>query len=215
MLPLTVYMAGELFDIKHLTGNILLAQAIERLSDGRLQPLLPQDVAQEDLRSVAIRNNDLHALLNADVGLFHFDGSDADSGTVAEFMIAKWIDMPSIILRTDFRNSGDSSGEDSDPWNLMVSGWPRTQGLVINALELYQQVAEAPDRVTAMQEVAAYNIIDAFATVLAATPVIENEVEMADALVSAVTRAGGGLDDLFTDESIAELAARKIALNNL
>ena len=38
----TIYFAGDLFDHKDLTANLLLADAIRRASEGRYQPILPQ-----------------------------------------------------------------------------------------------------------------------------------------------------------------------------
>lgn len=130
----TVYFAGDLFDAKHLGGNALLAEAFERLSAGRYRPRLPQDFEPRHSSAHGIRDSDLHALLQSDIGIFHFDGSDLDSGTVVEFVYAKCADIPAVLLRTDFRKNGD---QDVDPWNLMASFFPRTKTCVLNAHELY------------------------------------------------------------------------------
>jgi hypothetical protein len=132
----TIYLAGELFDHKHLAGNWLLARAIAHYSDRRFQCLMPQDLEQTSQRTTDIRNQDLRAVLASDLILLHFDGNDIDSGTVAEFMFAKLLDIPAVILRTDFRLAGDQMG--GDPWNLMCSGYPRTESLSLNALGLYR-----------------------------------------------------------------------------
>ena len=115
----TIYFAGELFDHKHLIGNALLAAHIERLANGRYRCVLPQDLEQTDSRAVDIRNQDLIGVATCDVALFNFDGSDLDSGTVVEFVYAKLLDIPAVILRTDFRGGGDQD-TDGDAWNLMV-----------------------------------------------------------------------------------------------
>lgn len=132
----TVYLAGELFDHKHLAGNWLLARAIAHHSDQRFHCLMPQDLEQTSQRTTDIRNQDLRAVLASDLILLHFDGTDLDSGTVAEFMFAKLLDIPAVILRTDFRLAGDQMG--GDPWNLMCAGYPRTESLSLNALALYR-----------------------------------------------------------------------------
>ncbi len=120
----SVYFAGELFSLKHLVGNAALADAVARLSDGRFAVVLPQ--ALED-RAMSARQ--IH------LGIFNFDGPELDSGTVAEFMFAKFADIPSLLLRTDFRRGGDQLG---DPWNLMMSFYPRTKTLCLNSLEIYK-----------------------------------------------------------------------------
>ena len=104
----TVYLGGELFSLKHLVGNAWLAEAIYEKSHGRFRCLLPQDFFQLRGRSGrAIRDYNLRALVACDLALLNFDGSDLDSGTVVEFMYAKFADVPSVLLRTDIRNAGD------------------------------------------------------------------------------------------------------------
>lgn len=133
----TVYFGGELFSVKHLLGNALLAEAIHHRSQGRYQPLLPQDLEQRDTTLRAIRDQDIRALLACDLGLFNYDGPELDSGTVVEFMLAKFADIPAVLLRTDFRNGGDQVGA-GDPWNLMSSFYPRTRVVTLDCLRSYQ-----------------------------------------------------------------------------
>jgi len=134
----TIYFAGELFDHKHLLGNALLASHIERLSDGRYRCVLPQDLEQTDTRAVDIRNQDLIGVATCDLALFNFDGPDLDSGTVVEFVYAKLLDIPAVILRTDFRGGGDQD-TGGDAWNLMASFYPRTRNVALNAMAWYQE----------------------------------------------------------------------------
>jgi nucleoside 2-deoxyribosyltransferase len=129
------YFAGELFDAKHLIGNAYLAAEILKQSEGRYRPVLPQDLEQRSLHPQDIRDEDILGLLESDLALFHFDGSDLDSGTVVEFMIAKFADIPAVILRSDFRASGDQV---EHPWNLMASFYPRTEIVLIDALRSYK-----------------------------------------------------------------------------
>ena len=139
----TFYFGGELFSGKHLLGNALLAEAIYTRSTGRYRAVLPQNLEQRDTTPHAIRDQDLRALLACDLGLFNYDGPELDSGTVVEFMFAKFADIPSVLLRTDFRNGGDQSGA-GEPWNLMTSYYPRTATVVIDAMALYQEGLAAP-----------------------------------------------------------------------
>jgi nucleoside 2-deoxyribosyltransferase len=129
------YFAGELFDTKHLIGNAYLAAEIMEASEGKYRPVIPQDLEQRSLHPQDIRDEDILALLNTDLALFHFDGTELDSGTVVEFMIAKFADVPSVILRSDFRAAGD---QEENPWNLMVSFYPRTEVVIVDALRSYK-----------------------------------------------------------------------------
>jgi nucleoside 2-deoxyribosyltransferase len=87
--PYTIYFAGELFSLKHLIGNALLADAINTLSESRYRCIVPQDLEQRETTALAIRDQDLFHVISCDLGLFHFDGPELDSGTVVEFMVAK------------------------------------------------------------------------------------------------------------------------------
>lgn len=169
----TIYFAGELFDHKHLLGNALLASHIERLSGGRYRCVLPQDLEQTDTRAVDIRNQDLIGVATCDLALFNFDGPDLDSGTVVEFVYAKLLDIPAVILRTDFRGGGDQD-TDGDAWNLMASFYPRTRNVTLNAMAWYQEARResntAEDAGTRYCARIAEAVIKAFDTVRAEPP---------------------------------------------
>src|SRR6516165_627337 len=132
----SVYFAGELFSVKHLVGNAALADAIARLSCSRFVCILPQTLENRAMSAHEIRDQDIVALLNCDLAIFNFDGPELDSGTVAEFMFARFADIPSLLLRTDFRRGGDQG---HDPWNLMISFYPRTRSLCLNSMEIYKR----------------------------------------------------------------------------
>ena len=63
-------------------------------------------------------------------------------------MIAKFADIPSVILRTDFRGAGDQGstggeaagggGDGADAWNLMSSFWPRTRVVRVDSMGGYK-----------------------------------------------------------------------------
>ena len=44
-------------------------------------------------------------MIECDLALFNFDGTELDSGTVVEFILAKFLDVPSVIMRSDLRSS--------------------------------------------------------------------------------------------------------------
>jgi len=175
MAHLNYFHAGALFNLKELAGNAMMARAILEQSKGRYRALLPQDFALDQSKPSAIRDADLLALLGADVALFHFDGSELDSGTVVEFMVAKFADIPSVLLRTDFRRAGDSH---NDAWNLMLSDYPRTRQVIVHAMELYHQqrhperaledAAELATHETARQVIAAFDEVRALPPALPA-----------------------------------------------
>ena len=132
----SIYFAGELFNAKHLIGNSALAIAIERQSAGEFVCQLPQALEQRSNSAQQIRDQDLETLIECDLGIFNFDGTEVDSGTVVEFMVAKFADIPSLLLRTDFRKGGDQ-GE--HPWNLMMSYYPRTRTCLVDSISLYKE----------------------------------------------------------------------------
>lgn len=138
----TVYFASELFTLKHLIGNAYLAEAIYEKSHGRYLCELPQDFEPRGSTPRAIRDQDIRALVACDLAIFNFDGSELDSGTVIEFMFAKFADIPSVILRSDLRAAGDST----DPWNLMASFYPRTVNVVVPSLLSYKAILKRRHR---------------------------------------------------------------------
>jgi nucleoside 2-deoxyribosyltransferase len=178
------FHAGELFTLTHLQGNLALSDAISVQSNTRYTAILPQDLGTDKASGQSIRDADLLALLSSDVALFNFDGAELDSGTVVEFIFAKFADIPSVILRTDFRRSGDAS---EDPWNLMLGKFPRTENVLVHAMEIYQQYLAKKtnmpsshiDPVQASLTSVATQIIDAFDRVKAMSPVIPTHLREA------------------------------------
>jgi len=133
-----IYFAGDLFDHKDLIGNTLVSNYLEKESMGKYVCELPQDINEASSQPEEIRNTNLLKLMECDIALFNFDGNELDSGSVVEFVFAKFVDIPSLIVRSDFRSSGDQ-GEAGDDWNLMCSFYPRTRIIKINSMDWYQE----------------------------------------------------------------------------
>lgn len=137
----TIYFAGELFTHKDLIGNAMLAEEIFARSGGKFRCALPQNFEQRKDDPKSIRDEDILNLLECDLAIFNYDGQELDSGTVVEFMFAKFADIPALLLRSDFRSGGDccDSAESCPPWNLMTSFYPRTKTLLLNSAQLYKE----------------------------------------------------------------------------
>ena len=130
-----VYAAGGLFTQHELATNVLIKEAVWRLSNGIFQLVLPQSKELKELDAAYLRNADLLHVVKADIVLARFDGLELDSGTVVEFMMAKSLGKPTVILRCDCRRS---SGQGIDePYNLMVKSWPRTVEVHIDSVVSY------------------------------------------------------------------------------
>ena len=147
----TYYHAGPLFTAGDLHTNTILSSLIHTKSHQKFIPLLPQDLEPRSLHPHNIRDTDILSLLSCDLALFTYDGSELDSGTVVEYMVAKFADIPSVILRTDFRGAGDqgstggeaaagatSTADTPDAWNLMSSFWPRTKVVRVDSMGGYK-----------------------------------------------------------------------------
>ena len=137
--PYTIYSAGGLFTQDELTTNILIKEAIWRLSNGKFQLFLPQSKELQELNmpdvDAYIRNTDLLEVVKADIIMARFDGLELDSGTVMEFAMAKFLGKPTVILRSDFRRV--SFAGLCEPYNLMVKNWPRTVEVQLNSFEIW------------------------------------------------------------------------------
>ena len=203
-----IYFAGALFNHKDIIGNLLLAKAVECLSEKRYCVMLPQDCESNNLRNVnEIRDRDLELLFSCDCIVASFDGTELDSGTVVEFCFAKQLGLPAVLLRTDFRKGGDNGTE---PWNLMCSGYPRTTTLLVSAMEQYHRLktdnalesAEFVCRETALL------IINALDELFAAKPLLS--VDEAERVMNcAVKTTGGILAELFPVMRIKNICRQK------
>jgi len=202
------YFAGALFSHKELIGNRLLADAVSRISAERWQALLPQD-AENQLRPepLDIRDNDFAMIFNSAAALFNFDGSELDSGTVAEFMMARFLDLPCVLFRTDFRAAGDHNS-DGEPWNLMLSGYPRTVTLRFDCMSRYQQCFTSLPPAAALEEYyrqMAAEVSCALDRAWQTPHTLKTPAERQQAFERAAALCGGTLPQRFTPEIIAAL----------
>jgi len=143
-----VYSAGGLFTQDELATNILLKEAVWRLSNGKFQLFLPQSRELQELErpdvEAYIRNTDLLEVVKADIILVRFDGLELDSGTVVEFAVAKSLGKPTVVLRSDFRRT--SFGGFCEPYNLMVKNWPRSVEVQLNCFGLWAELEKIVQR---------------------------------------------------------------------
>ena len=188
-----------------------MAEAIERESSGRYVCILPQHLEQSTSRSIDIRNNDLSKIVSADLILVNFDGTELDSGTVIEFLFAKALDVPAVILRSDFRSAGDQ--ERGDPWNLMCSGYPRTGKLTLNAMAWYQEAWGKGGGTTAVLErlycKLSKTIIKEFDNVYNESSIIDSQQMLRNVYEWGLRFPGNGLSDLFTEQRLKILLEKK------
>ncbi len=212
---LKIYFAGDLFDHKDLAGNLLLANAIEEASNNRYKIMLPQDGECEVVNrtSQSIRDADFKLLFNCDLIVANFDGHDLDSGTVVEFCFAKMLDIPALLLRTDFRHSGDNTLPDTEPWNLMCSHYPRTRVLHLNAMELYHNCRAAAGQGSMLKEYYTRLAVKCVAELDAVTsePSWLKKDQLASQFRMVLNAVGGTVKDLFPDNVLDKLIEQKSA----
>lgn len=219
----TVYAAGGLFTQHELAGNVLIKEAVWRLSKGRFQLVLPQSKEVEELDAAYLRNADLLHVVKADIVLARFDGLELDSGTVVEFTMAKSLGKPTVILRCDYRRS---SGQGIDePYNLMVKSWPRTVEVhsdsIISYMGLLAEEREALGQESTFQATmkaelnAVQKGVDEIATKIidGLEAVIKMKSPYPAAYQEIVYEAsryspGGGFDQLLTENELGEVIQR-------
>ena len=124
----TVYAAGGIFTQHDLATNVFIKDSVWKLSNGKFELVLPQskELRELDRPDIAayIRNVDLLQVVKSDLFIARFDGLELDAGTIIEFMLARFLGKPTVILRCDSRRLGGESLD--EPYNLMVKNWPRT-----------------------------------------------------------------------------------------
>jgi hypothetical protein len=97
---------------------------------------MPQNLDTTGMQARAIRDQNIKTLLDSDLAIFNYDGPDLDSGTVIEFLFAKFADIPAVLLRTDVRGGGGEHR--TQPWNLMSNFYPRTSTVITPAFPNYR-----------------------------------------------------------------------------
>ncbi len=208
----SVYLAGDLWTHKDLIGNALLGDYIKKVSRGRYECVLPQDLEEPVHRTVDIRNVDLKHVMMCDMAIFNFDGSNLDSGTVVEFIYAKMIDVPCVILRTDFRASGEGA-EGQDPWNLMASHWPRSKVVKLHGMAEYQSAKAGTlgRTIEKLYKKMSSQIVEGLDAVRQEAPLVANPARMAMLYDWAIECPGAGYSNLFEKADLQQLLAAKMA----
>lgn len=225
--PYIIYSAGGLFTQDELATNVLLKEAVWRLSNGKFQINLPQsremqELDRDDLEAF-IRNDDLLQVVEADMLLARYDGLELDSGTVVEFITAKYLGKPTVVLRTDFRRT--TFVGTSEPYNLMVKNWPRSVDIHLHSYMLWAGLfAEErkasdesdPDQATmkaelgslqkSVDEIAA-QVIDGFEAVIKMESPYPSEYQ--EAVYQAMRLSlGSGFDQMLTASKLDEIILR-------
>jgi nucleoside 2-deoxyribosyltransferase len=211
----TVYFGGSLFNHKDLTGNAVLAEYIEKCSGDRYRCCLPQNVEQHQTTALNIRNQDIAKLIECDLGLFNFDGTELDAGVVVEFMLAKFLDIPAVILRSDYRTCGEKEvgGED---WNFMCSFYPRTRVVKFNAIISYQEAVEKSSTLNETIDIyysrIARLIVESLDSVITEEPLLKGDQKKLETLYQwALTFPGSGIDRLLSNPTfVGQILAAKI-----
>ncbi|MBW2449096.1 MAG: nucleoside 2-deoxyribosyltransferase [Deltaproteobacteria bacterium] len=213
----SIYWGGSLFNHKDLTGNALLAEYIETCSGNKYRCCLPQNVEQHQTTALDIRNKDIAKIIECDLGLFNFDGTELDAGVVVEFMLAKFLDIPAVILRSDFRTCGEKEigGED---WNFMCSFYPRTRIVQFNAMLSYQEAVEESQLLNEIFDIyysrIARLIVESLDSVRTEEPLLKGDQKRLETLYRwALTFPGGGIEKLISNTSfVDQILAAKIKI---
>ena len=198
-----IYFAGDLFDHKHLAGNELLAKKIEALSNNKFKCMLPQKWEADFFYDPkVIRNKDLHAVMKADFMITNFDGVDLDSGTTVEYVIAKMLDIPTVILRSDFRGNMFKGGDD---WNLMANYYPRSEKVRISSLAKYNEVG-----LEGLHQHIATETVGALEKLCKTKSLISSKEEAFYAYNHVVKMCGSDLEKIVTTEDVIKIIDQKI-----
>ncbi|MGE3962057.1 MAG: nucleoside 2-deoxyribosyltransferase [Dehalococcoidia bacterium] len=110
-----IYLAGPLFTQAERAWNALLADGLRAAGH---EVFLPQAEEPAAPTPVALYENNVRGLRDAEVVVAILDGPDPDSGTSWECGYAAGIGTPVVTVRTDFRRAGDDPAADL---NLMLS----------------------------------------------------------------------------------------------
>ncbi|CAF1673840.1 unnamed protein product, partial [Didymodactylos carnosus] len=84
---------------------------------------------------------DLASVAKCDMILLNYDGTEICAGCVVEQQFARDLDKPAVVVRTDFRRSGDCD----IPYNLMAGYNPRTELVIIHSMYELKKADEQVD----------------------------------------------------------------------
>lgn len=135
MAEYNIYCTGSAFSVSEMTGNVFINVYLRKQSQGKYLCKLVQDILPEEINPHKVRDEKLLTLMRSDLAIFLFEGSDYDSDTMADFIQAKNFDIPSVILRSDFRDSN------ADCF------YPRTEVIQMNSKKLYSEAMNAENNV--------------------------------------------------------------------
>ncbi|QRN84081.1 nucleoside 2-deoxyribosyltransferase [Chloroflexota bacterium] len=225
--PYTIYAAGGLFTYRELAMNLAIKEAIWEQSSGKYQLILPQSEQPEGFEhpdvSIQIRNTDLWHVMRTDLLLAQFDGLELDAGTVAEYMMAKFLAKPTVILRSDSRRM-ENAGFD-EPYNLMLKNYPRTVVLHIDSLTDYLNRWEKikPEKqdplgfgelIRIEKQAMAQGVSDLAARIIAAfDEALEMTSPYSEAMKKEIYQAarlmpGSGFDQFVSEDDLEDLISR-------
>ena len=133
---------------------------------------------------------------------------------VVEFIYAKSLDIPCVILRSDFRNGGDEESG-GNPWNLMCSGYPRTEVMTLNSMAWYQDSYRSNKNTnTAFDELyqkMAFEVVSRLKKVLTTTPILaENLAKAREIYRWGLNYPGSGVENMMSDSELDQLLSKKI-----
>ena len=148
---LRVMMAGCLFSLESLIFNALLQTQIDNfkhekyifsVTTAQNGTINPSKMRKSDaMTDGIIRQIDGLRTANSDIVLFNFSTKgDVDSGTVAQFMIAKSQNIPSVCWRISAFSIGDTP---TSAWNLMIYDMNNTAQYNANSFEWHNLANEA------------------------------------------------------------------------
>jgi hypothetical protein len=129
-----VYFAGERAGFARLLGHAGLAEAIYEKSHGKYLCRLPQDFALRGRHPRLVRDHHLKTLLECDAALFCLDDSRPEEITAAEFMVAKFADLPAVVLHDTLAGPGRGYRVPGRPTDY----YPRTATLSLDSLHTYR-----------------------------------------------------------------------------
>jgi nucleoside 2-deoxyribosyltransferase len=110
-----IYIAGPLFTSAERAWNIQLARLLEK---GGMEVWLPQEHEPRELTAKNIFMKDVAGVDWADAIVAIMDGPDPDSGTCWEVGYGYATNKLIVLIRTDFRGSGEGK---LAPYNLMLT----------------------------------------------------------------------------------------------
>ena len=216
MKPYNVYLSGDIFSSGHPVGGSEISKGIHELSDGEYRCVTVTGFEGPhpcESNVQAVRNTNLMRIMSSDLCVFHFDGTHRCPSASMGFIIAKMLDIPTVLVRSGNLIDGVITAGfsfDDDQWRLLMTGFPRILPIGIDTTEIHKiALRSGAGPVSMAKKHLTLSILNALNEVRMIKPVLSATFGK-DVYRWVAESMGGNLDWQFSNQYIQDIVISKL-----